>query len=116
MTLDPVTALNDEIEACKRAIDDMVTLGKKRAEAEREYRIKKAERILFERDHNHTPVSIIADIVKGYPPIADLAFKRDCAEVEERANIEAALYHKKNIDALREQIAREWNEAGQSWT
>lgn len=116
MTIDPITALNDEIEACKSAIDDMVPLGKRRAEAEREYRVKKAERILYEREHNHTPVTIIEDIVRGYPPIATLAYTRDCAEVEEGANREAVLYHKKNIDALREQIAREWSEAGQSWT
>lgn len=101
-------------EADKRVaecISDMHSLGAKRAEAERRYRIAKRKRILYERDHNKTPVSIIADIVKGYEDIAQLAFERDCAQTEYDANYEAILYWKKRTDVLREQMAREWSRA-----
>lgn len=106
--VDLTAELFDADSRVAECINDMHVLGAKRAEAERKYRIEKRKRILYERDHNHTPVSIIADVVKGYEDIAQLAFERDCAQTEYDANYEAILYWKKRTDVLREQMAREW--------
>lgn len=110
--LDLTGELFDAMDRVAGCIDDMHALGAAKSEAERKYRIAKRKRILYERDHNKTPVSIIADVVKGYEDIAQLAFERDCAEAEYDANYEAILFWKKRADVLRELIAREWSEAG----
>lgn len=108
--------LTDGLHSCMaeadRAIKDMAILGRGKAEAERVYRVAKAKRTLYEREQNHTPVSIIGDIVKGQEDIAYLAFERDCAVSVFDANREAALLAKKKIDIYRELISREWSQAG----
>lgn len=92
------------------ALDRMAALGAAKAEAERQYRIAKRVRIVWERG-NGTPVTIIGDVVCGYDDIAQLRFARDCAEAEYDANREALLLAKKQIDTIREVIAREWSAA-----
>lgn len=99
-------------EACER-VEEMRSLGYAMAEAERKYRVAKQQRILFERNTNNTPVTIIHDVVAGYEDIAELKCKRDCAEVDFDANREAILYWKKKTDSIREQIQREWTQAGE---
>lgn len=98
-------------EAMRRAeacLDDMGRLGERWAQAEKVYRVAKARQILIEREENSTPVSIIADLVKGDEKIANLAFERDCARAEYEANREAILFWKKKADVLSEIIRREW--------
>lgn len=106
--------LEDALGRVAECVNDMYSLGVKKAEAERNYRVAKQKRILYERTHNATPVSIISDIVKGYEDIAELAMVRDCAETEYDANYEAILYWKKRVDTIREQIKREWSQAGET--
>lgn len=105
--------LNHSLKETADRIEDMHRLGKEMAEAERKYRVAKQQRILFERDHNKTPVTIIQDVVAGYEDIAALKQARTCAEVEFDANREAILFWKKRTDAIREQIQREWTQAGE---
>lgn len=109
--VDLADGLHASLSEADRAIRDMARLGREKAEAERKYRIAKAKRLLYEREKNHTPVSIIADIVKGQEDVAYLAFERDCAESVYDANREAALLAKKRADIYREQISREWSQA-----
>lgn len=109
---DLIKGLYSSIEEADRAIKDIAILGRKKAEAERVYRVAKAKRTLYEREQNHTPVSIISDIVKGQEDIAYLAFERDCSISVYDSNREAALLAKKKIDIFRELISREWSQAG----
>ena len=110
--VDLMEGLHDSLAEASQAVHDMARLGREKAEAERKYRIAKAKRMLYERDKNRTPVSIIGDIVKGQEDIAYLAFERDCAESVYDANREAVLLAKKRADIYREQMAREWSQAG----
>lgn len=100
--------LDDALDRAAACVSEMHELGRIKSEAERDYRVAKQKRILFERTQNGTPVSIIADVVKGYEDIAELALKRDCAQTDYDANYEAILYWKKRVDVLREQLQREW--------
>ena len=110
--IDLVEGLHGSLADAERGIRDMARLGREKAEAERKYRVAKAKRLLYEREQNRTPVSIIGDIVKGQEDIAYLAFERDCAESVYDANRESVLLSKKKADTYREQIAREWSQAG----
>lgn len=101
-------ALMDAMAEARDALGRMAPLGRAKAEAERAYRIAKRTRILWERGENGTPVSIISDVVCGYDDIAALRFARDCADAEYEANREALLLAKKQVDTVREIIAREW--------
>lgn len=106
--VDLVADLQEFCEACWDCIEQMLELGRDKAEAERAYRVAKRQRILYERNRNGTPVSIIESIVKGYEDIAELSLNLTIAEEQYKANYEALLFYKKQIDALREQISREW--------
>lgn len=110
------TSLFGAMAEARKALDQMVPLGVALAEAEREYRVQKRVRTLWERTGG-TPVTIIGDLVCGCDDIADLRLKRDCAQAEYDANREALMLAKKNIDTVREIIAREWsaNGNGQAW-
>ena len=100
-------ALMDAMAEADTALGRMAGLGRDQAEAEREYRVQKQVRTLWERAKG-TPVTIMGDVVRGYSDIATLRLKRDCAAVEYEANREALLLAKKKIDTVREIIAREW--------
>lgn len=102
--------MQDELTQAKTCVSQMVVLGQKLAKAEQLYRQEKHKRIAYERAVNNTPVSIIQDIVKGYEDIAELALKRDLAQVEYDANKEAELLHKKAADILRDIYVREYGD------
>jgi hypothetical protein len=57
------------------------------------------------------PVTLINQVIYGYPEIANLRFKRDCAEVVYRANLEAINSYKLMIKILQNQIDKEWSMA-----
>ena len=102
-------ALFEAMAEAREAQEQMVPLGRDLAEAEREYRIAKRMRILWERTENKTAVTLIPDVVKGYDDIAALCYKRDEAEALYEANREALLLAKKRVDTIREMLAREWS-------
>lgn len=108
-------ALFEAMDEARESQGQMVPLGRELAEAERKYRVAKRTRVLWERGENKTPVTLVPDIVKGYPDIAQLCFERDCAEQVYEANREALLLAKKRVDTIREMIAREWSANGQAW-
>ena len=105
------TQMQDALDQAKECVDQMVPLGNNLAEAERLYRCEKHKRIAYERAVKNTPVTIIQDVVKGYEDIAELACKRDMAQVEYDANREAELLHKKKADILRDIYVREYGYA-----
>lgn len=104
-------ALYEAMEQADSALADMARLGEERARADRAYREAKAERMLFERAENHTPASMVADLAKGDPEVAELKVAAECADALYEANREALLWSKKKVDTVRELIAREFGGA-----
>lgn len=112
-----MAALNDlvtEIGAKTALLDAAITqLGKRGrayAEAEMNYKIELAKKILLEREKG-TPVTIISDICRGDPHIAKMRFERDCAEVVYKSAQEAINSYKLQIRLMDAQLSREWNNA-----
>ena len=101
-------ALVEAMEEARDANGKMVGLGRDLAVAEREYRMAKRKATLWERDEQGHPVTLVPDLVKGRPDIADLCFKRDLAQTVYEANREALMLAKKRVDTIREMLAREW--------
>lgn len=80
--------------------------GRDYSQAEREYKVSLAEKILVERDKG-TPVTIIGDICRGDRKIAKLRFERDVAEAVYKSAMEAINCYKLQIRVLENQIDRE---------
>lgn len=76
---DLLNELDRQRKTLDRAIAALVTRGKEKAEAERNYRVALAKEILLQRDAG-MPVTIISDVCRGKEEIADLKMKRDIAE------------------------------------
>lgn len=106
--IDIVAEMRGEMAAAQECVEQMQPLGASLAQAEREYREAKHKRIAYERARNNTPVTILADVVKGYEDIALLVERRDMAQVLYDANREALLLHKKRADILRDIYVREY--------
>ena len=106
--------LIEEIRQKSKQLDEVVrkfpASGRAFAQAQQDYRIALARRILEEREKG-TPVTIISDICRGDREIAKLRFERDCAEVIYKAALEAINTIKLQIRILDAQIEREWGHA-----
>lgn len=72
-----VNALREKLN---QAIVELQKRGINKAQAENNYRVALAEKILHERDKG-VPVTIISDICRGDKRIAKLKMERDIAEV-----------------------------------
>jgi hypothetical protein len=105
--------LNHQLDLADNAIHQLAKLGREKAETEHDYRVALAKMELRERAENNTPVTIIGDICRGNPEIARLKVKRDCADSLYDACRESIYLYKKRADVYREQIAREYTQAGQ---
>ena len=89
------------------AVKQLGVRGKACAQAERDYKVALAKKIMQEREKG-TPVTIMSDICKGDNEIARLRFERDCAEVVYKSAMEAIQSIKLQIRILDAQIEREW--------
>lgn len=92
------------------AVSELRRRGTALAEAERDYRIAKAEAIMREREKG-TPATLTADLVKGSKRIAELCFERDCAQVVYDSAREALNAYKLQARLIEGQIQREWEQA-----
>ena len=103
--------LNGELEKYRNklevSVQNLGKLGRTRASTEAEYRIALAQAILLHRAEG-MPVTIIGDICRGTPEIAELKQERDIAESLYQSCIEAINAYKLNIRIIEGQIAREW--------
>lgn len=81
--------------------------GTEYAQAERAYKIKLREECLKLRDQGMA-VGMIDKTCYGIPSVAELRFKRDIAEVEYKANLEATNSYKLQMRLIEAQISREW--------
>lgn len=107
---DPISEVWRRSEMLEVALKECKTRGKAAAEAEQAYRIKLAEKILLLREGG-LPATLIVDVARGDKDVARLKFERDCSQVVYDNAQEAVMVYKKQIDILREQIEREWNNA-----
>ena len=107
---DPITEVWRRSEMLEKALSEFSRRGKAYAEAEQNYRIALAEKILLLRDQGF-PATLIGDLARGDKTVARLKFDRDCSEAVYDSAREAILVFKKQIDVLREQIDREWKNA-----
>lgn len=91
--------ITQEIHAASQRLsksaDALFSLGRSKAEAERDYRLALSREILKLRTDG-IPVSIITDLAKGN--VADALFQRDFTEAQFKAGIEA-------VDAIKSQVS-----------
>lgn len=109
-----MTDLINEVGQKSRMLDEAIKQlgirGRTYAQAEHDYKVALAKRILLERDKG-TPVTIISDVCRGDPTIAKLRLERDIAEVVYDSAKEAINGYKLQIRILDAQIEREWHSA-----
>jgi len=86
-------------KATDKAIKGSMNNGLKRSEAERVYRIAKAQRTLELREQGFQ-ITIIADLVKGTPEVARLNFELDIAQVQYDASKETVWKYRKDMEYL----------------
>lgn len=94
-----------------RAVSELRARGTALAQAERDYKVAAAKRILALRDDG-VPVTIIGDLVRGDEEVSMLRFKRDCADVVYRSALEAINALKLEIRLINEQVSREMGRPG----
>lgn len=97
---DILTEINDNQFALESCLKTLRKNGNASAEAERDYRVKKAEIILKLKSEGY-PVTLIPDLAKGNSEVAMLDLKRNIADVQYKANLEAINIYKKKSDDLR---------------
>lgn len=104
---DLMLELQEKTKLLDKAVYSIVEKGRAYAQAEHDYKVALSKRILAHRADG-MPVSIISDICRGEPEIADLRLKKDIAEVQYKATSEAIQNYKLQIRILDAQIEREW--------
>lgn len=105
---DLINEIGQKSRLLDAAIRELGIRGRAYAQAEKDYRVAMARKILEERDKG-TPVTIISDICRGHPEIAKLRFERDCSEVVYKSALEAINAMKLQIRVLDAQVGREWS-------
>lgn len=106
--MDLINEIGQKSRLLDAAIKELGKRGRAYAQAERDYRVSMARKIMEEREKG-TPVTIISDLCRGNPEIAKLRFERDCAEVVYKSALEAINAMKLQIRILDAQVGREWN-------
>lgn len=104
---DLMLTLQGKVELLDKAVCALGNRGRTYAQAEHDYKVALAEKMLVERD-NGLPVTIIRDICMGDRAIAKKRFERDVSEAAYKAALEAINSYKLQIRVLENQIQREW--------
>lgn len=107
---DLVLEMQGKVQMLDKALQQLGNRGRAYAQAEMDYRIALAQKIIVERDKG-VPVTIISDICRGDRSIAKLKFERDVAETVYKSAMEAINTYKLQIKILENQIDREWKNA-----
>lgn len=93
------------------SVKELRKSGTAYAEAEKAYKIKLREWCLRLRSQD-MPIGLIDKTCYGIPEIAELRFKRDCAQAVYRANLEAIQAIKLEVRIINEQLTRELGRPG----
>lgn len=104
--LDDYRLLKQSMKELESLIHEIRKDGAQYAEAERDYRIAKAEKILKLREEGF-PVTITQDVAMGCAEVSALRFDRDCAEVIYKSDVEAVNAKKLLIRILEADIDRQ---------
>lgn len=104
---DILTEINDNQFALESCLKTLRKNCEANAEAERQYRVKKAEVILKLKSEGY-PVTLIPDLAKGDKDVALLDLQRNIAEGIYKANLEAINIYKKKSDDLRMWFEKEY--------
>ena len=107
--MDLFNELQNLTKQLSNSLKQLRTNGIKLAEAEKEYKIAVNKKALELRSQD-MPVTLISQVIYGYPDIAKLRFLRDSAEVVYRANQEAINTLKLQIRIVQNQIDKEWSD------
>lgn len=90
-----------------KALKDLRHNGIQSAEAERNYRIAKSQKILKLREEG-IPTTLIIDLVKGDEEVSKLEFERNVADVVYKANLEAINVKKIELKLLGMEYEKEY--------
>lgn len=107
MMQDLQQGLNKLFDLLHAALIQISKRGEEYALAECEYRAELSKRML-ERKTEGVAATILSDVCRGEPDIANLKFQRDCAEAKYKAALEAVNVYKLKIKSVEAQIDREW--------
>lgn len=105
MTL--VEELDNKVKELDEAIKRMRFDGVALAQAERDYKVLLRTEVLKLRDSG-MQVTIIKDIVRGIPEVAELRLNRDIAQTFYEADKELINSIKLQIRVLQSQFTQEW--------
>lgn len=106
--LDLWQEIQHRLDLLDEAVKAIRFRGKDYAEAEAAYRSKLATQILHLRDEEGYPVTLVPDLARGNPEVAQLKVERDCAESLYKSALEAINVNKLRIKVLEAQHDREW--------
>lgn len=104
--------IEDGIAYLQRRTEDMRASGQRYAEAEAEYRKRKAIAILDERQAG-TPATLCKDIIFARPEMIEALTERNCAQALYDADREAINTEKLRLRVLDAQLARDWQASGE---
>lgn len=100
--------LEDKLAENQSAINQLRIDGEAEAMARRNYRVALAKEELRLRLEEKLPASMISDVARGDEDVAQKRYLLSCAETAYKASYEATMLRKREVDTIREQIAREY--------
>lgn len=100
--------IQERLDWLDEAVKSIRFRGRDYAEAESKYRSALAKEILRLRDEEGYPVTLVPDLARGNPDVANLKVERDCAESLYKSALEAINVNKLRIKVLEAQVDREW--------
>lgn len=103
------TELSAKTKALDHCVRELRASGTAYAQAEKDYKVQLREWCLKMKSDGMA-VGLISKICYGIPEVAELRFKRDCAEAVYKANLEAINAIKLEIRIIDNQLGREWGQ------
>ncbi|MDR3598160.1 hypothetical protein [Clostridium sp.] len=96
-------SLNLCIVALGKGNTQLKTLGLKKAQAEKAYRVKKTQEILKLKEEKY-PATLIMELVKGNEEVAELRLQRDIAESAYHSCLNAIDNVRLEVEVLRSKL------------
>ena len=97
---------NKQRELLDVAIRELKRRGQVKAQAEHDYKVAQTKKMYLLREDGQ-PVTIISDLVKGDPEIADLRMKRDLGKTLYESNQQKIYQLKMEIGIIERQMDNE---------
>lgn len=104
------TELGRKTAELDRCVKELRASGTAYAQAEKDYKIQLRKWCLSLKSSGMA-VGLIDKTCYGIPEVAELRFRRDCAEAVYKANLEAINAIKLEIRIIDNQLGREWGQA-----